>query len=198
MFDGTTSSFHFRLYNHFLSCFLVIVFIGGLFSAVPDTLQTQDESTAGKVKLSNRYDVHFRLAKREAGASVVLGLDRVYESVYFELRSKRELVFWEKNELKLYRDLLIQSIKPEFLVVEFTEFPLALISAAVETKYSDFYTNFNITSEFNLLRSLGAGYQEPWSMSIFLGKLSTFWDLNENYDLIVAASGAAGLVATGG
>ncbi len=198
MIDGATSLFNLRLFNHLLSFFLIFAFIGGLFSAVPDTLQNQDESTAGKVKFSNRYDVHLRLGTRETGASIVFGPYRVYESIYVELQPKRELIFWEQNELKLYGDLLIQSVKPEFLFVEFTEYPLSWISAAIKTKYPEFYTNFNLTPEFNLLHSLGAGYQEPWSMSIFLGKLGTFWDLNENYDLIVAASGAAGLVATGG
>lgn len=198
MIDGATSLFNFRLFDHSLSFFLIITFIGGLLGAVPDTLQTQDESTAGKVKFSNRYDVHLRIGTRETGASIVLGPYRVYESIYIELHPKRELIFWEQNELKLYRDLLVQSVKPEFLVVEFTEYPLSWISAAIKTKNSEFYTYFDLTPEFNLLRSLGAGCQEPWSMSIFLGKLSIFWDLNENYDLIVAASGAAGLVATGG
>ncbi len=49
-----------------------------------------------------------------------------------------------------------------------------------------------------LIRSLGTGYEEPWSTSVFLGQLTTFWDLNAQDELVVAASGAAGIVTTAG
>ncbi len=163
-----------------------------------DSLIERSTDTSNQKKISNSYIYRSHLGKREYGMSIVLGTYRAYQTCYLELQPKRELIFWENNEYKLYSDLLTQSLKPEFMLLEVTEHPLSWLSAAAETYTPDFFTQFNIAENFNLLQNLGAGNLEPWSMSFFVGKLSTFWDLDNNYELFPAASGAAGLVATGG
>ncbi|MCH8840800.1 MAG: rod shape-determining protein, partial [Planctomycetes bacterium] len=77
-------------------------------------------------------------------------------------------------------------------------YPVASISAWMEEHESSSYQNFNIGENFNLLKSFGAGIQEPWSISLFLGQLGTYWDLDDDDELFIAATGASGLVLTGG
>ena len=159
---------------------------------------TNVDNQAEGATLSNRFDFQGSLGKRETGISIVGGPYKTYEIWYLELKARRELILWEENELKLYKNLIQQSLKPDFLVVEFTQYPLSWLVAETHNYHPDIWRKFDLTDEFNLLTSLGGGYQEPWSWSIFLGKLSTFWEMDDDYNLIPAASGAAGFVATAG
>ncbi|MFH1853251.1 MAG: hypothetical protein ABIA75_13000 [Candidatus Neomarinimicrobiota bacterium] len=185
-----------RLKNLLIAPFLLIVLYGqelatGQKSAAVD-------SSASQYRFANRFAIHQRWRDREVGAAAVLGPYRTYQSSYLEISSDRDLVLWDENEIRLYRDLLASSVRPEFFLIEFTEYPLAWLSAWLEERNSVFYDSFSVSDDVNLIRSLGAGGQEPWSVSLFLGRLGSFWDLDENYNLVEAASGAVGLVITGG
>jgi len=115
-----------------------------------------------------------------------------------DLAGKDEFLVWHEDEVKLYRDLVRRSFQWDYLVVEATGYPLAALSAWMEAEQNARYRQFDIGSNFNLLRSLGAGYQEPWSLSLFLGQLLTYWSMDDQDELVIAARGAAGLVATAG
>lgn len=141
---------------------------------------------------------HWRWLERDWGAALVLRPYRSYGSLFVDLDQESDFTLWEEDELKLYRDLVRRSFRPGYFLIELTEYPLAAFSAWMEVEQNSSYHRFDIARQFNLIRSLGAGYQEPWSASVFLGQLATFWDLDEHDELVVAARGAAGLVATAG
>ncbi|MEE9161963.1 MAG: hypothetical protein V3U35_03240 [Candidatus Neomarinimicrobiota bacterium] len=140
----------------------------------------------------------WRWLNRDWTASQVLGPYRSYASLFVPLRPDDEFVLWQEDEIRLYRDLLLKSVNPRYFLLELTAYPLAAASAWIETEHRRLYSSFDLWDGFNLLRSLGAGYQEPWSVSVFLGQLTNFWDIDEQDELIVAAAGAAGLVVTAG
>jgi hypothetical protein len=123
---------------------------------------------------------------------------RSYGTVFVDLNPKEDLLIWQEQELRLYRDLAARSLKPEYALVELTAYPLAWFSAWMEGSQDELYRNFDVTDNFNMLQSLGSGPEEPWSVSFFLGQIASFWTLNDADEFIVAASGAAGLVATTG
>jgi hypothetical protein len=136
--------------------------------------------------------------ERDWGAATSPGVYRSYGDLFVDLNPKEDLLIWQENELRLYRDLASRSLRPEYALVELTAYPLAWLSTWMEGAHGEVYGNFDITEDFNLLQSLGSGPEEPWSVSFFLGQIASFWTLNDADEFIVAASGAAGLVATGG
>lgn len=141
---------------------------------------------------------HWRWLERDWGTALVLRPHRSYGSFFVDLDKERDFILWEEDEFKLYRDLVRRSVRPGYFLIELTGYPLAAFSAWLQAEQNSRYHYFDVGRKFNLIRSLGAGHQEPWSTSIFLGQLATFWDLDEQDDMIVTARGAAGLVVTGG
>jgi len=135
---------------------------------------------------------------RKWATTLAPGVYKTYASLFVDLDKKEEVIFREEDEFGLYRELLKRSIKPGHLLAEITGYPLASLSAAMEERKNNEYHKFDIGENFNLLNNFSLGQQEPWSVSLFLGQLATFWDLDENDDLIVAATGVSGLVLTGG
>ncbi len=135
---------------------------------------------------------------KDWGTALVLRFYRSYGSLFVDLDEESDFIFWEEDEIKLYRDLGRRSFKPGYFLIEITGYPLATFSAWMESNLNSQYDFFDIGEKFNLIRSLGAGYQEPWSTSIFIGQLATFWDIDDQGDLRMAANGAAGTVVTGG
>ncbi len=131
-------------------------------------------------------------------SAFVPGIYKSYSSINVDLDKEEELILWEEDEFGLYRDLVKRSIQPGFFLLEFTGYPMASISAWMEEHHNDSYQKFNIGGNFNLLKNFGAGVQEPWSISLFLGQLGTYWDLNDDDEMFIAATGASGLVLTGG
>ncbi|UCH63420.1 MAG: hypothetical protein JSU77_02900 [Fidelibacterota bacterium] len=141
---------------------------------------------------------HWRWLERDWGTALVLRPYRSYSSLFIDLDKDGDFTLWEEDEVKLYRELVRRSVRPGYFLIELTGYPLAAFSAYLEAEQNSSYQYFDVSQEFNLIRSLGAGYQEPWSTSIFLGQLATFWDLDEADELVLAATGAAGFVATAG
>ncbi len=136
---------------------------------------------------------------RDWGGALVPGPYRSYISLFLVRYRSRDITLWQEDEWQLYRDLLAKSIKrPQYILLEFTAYPLAGLAAWLQDSEPGTYRRFDLGERFNLVRSLGAGYQEPWSVSLFVGQLADFWDLDDQDELVVASSGASGLVLTGG
>ena len=140
----------------------------------------------------------WRWLDRDLHAFVVPGPYRTYGSLLVQFREDDDFTLWEEDEVRLYWELLRKSARPRYFLIELTTYPLAALSSWTESTSGRIYHAFDLWPGFNLLRSLGAGYQEPWSMSLFLGQLATFWDLNDRDELVVEATGVAGLVLTTG
>ena len=149
--------------------------------------------------ISPAFARQWRWLDRDWGGAMVPGPFVSYASLYLTRYDTRDIAIWQENELRLYGDLLMRSIRrPRYLLLEATVYPLAGISAWLPTGAPATYRRFNLGNEFNLVRSLGGGIQEPWSISLFLGQIDDFWQLTDDDQLVVASSGISGLVLTGG
>ena len=178
----------------------------GVISLIPVIKAQADE----KSKKSGRYNLAYRTLNYKAfnhtwkwdgrkwGTALVPGIYKSYSSINADLDKEEEVILWDDDEFGLYRDLVKRSIPPGFILIEITGYPVASFSAWMEENRINSYQNFDIGEDFNLMKSLGAGIQEPWSMSLFLGHIGPFWDLNEDDELFIAAAGVSGLVLTGG
>ncbi len=148
--------------------------------------------------LRNQYGLKFNYFNRQQGMALVIGPYRSYQNIYTELVPGKDMNIWPGKRLELLSDLVRRSFRPAFLLFEVTEYPLAWFSSGIKQSNQVLYERFFINEASNLLDMLGAGFQEPWSCSIFLGELMTFWELNEELNLQVAASGISGFVFTTG
>ncbi|MCH7940250.1 MAG: hypothetical protein IID13_10985 [Candidatus Marinimicrobia bacterium] len=149
--------------------------------------------------VSPTFARQWRWLDRDWSGALVPGPFVSYASLFLTRYDNRDIAIWQENEFRLYRDLLVRSIRrPRYLLLEATAYPLADISAWLQTAAPLTYRRFNLGKEFNLVRSLGAGFQEPWSVSLFLGQIDDFWELTDDDQLVVASSGISGLVLTAG
>lgn len=135
---------------------------------------------------------------RDLGTSLTLGPYHSYTSLFYQFKKDQQIYIYQNNEGRLYRDLLLRSYKPGYGLLELTFYPSTAVSAWIESSYKDFYDEFRVYKDINLIGSISGGYQEPWSVSLFAGQLAAFLSMNEEEELVIAASGASGLVLTGG
>lgn len=108
--------------------------------------------------------------------SLDLELDPYYTAlgwtVPFEKNSDEVDV--EKGELSTYGEMLTRSLVPRFMVIEASVNPLPLAGAAVRDRSESAYQKLQLGDSFNLLESATAGFEEPYALSIFLGKVIDF------------------------
>ncbi|RMF07710.1 MAG: hypothetical protein D6762_07015 [Candidatus Neomarinimicrobiota bacterium] len=136
--------------------------------------------------------------KAPGGWAAVPGVYRSYTTVYQSWQSDPDLYLWGSGERDLYTRLAREGLHPDLLALEGTVYPLAWAVATLPEGAPELYDVLQVTDDWNLWSALAAGYQEPWSVSLFWGDFATIWDLDSTFTLIPVASGASGFVLTAG
>lgn len=72
------------------------------------------------------------------------------------------------NELEIYRDLFIGSLKPQVLLLEAAVYPMPIAGTWIRRNEPNWYAGADFGS-VNWIESVTAGQQEPCSVSAFLG-----------------------------
>ena len=151
-----------------------------------------------RISLQAQWSYVGHIAERDLGISLTLDPYHSYGSMFFQFDKNSSIYVWQENEFKLYRDIWRKSYIPSYGLVEFTFYPTTATSAWIESNHKDFFDRFTFYRDLNLIESISGGYQEPWSGSLFCGQLAAFLTLNDEEELVQVASGAGGLVLTGG
>lgn len=73
------------------------------------------------------------------------------------------------SELEIYRELLLQSLRPQVLLLEASVYPMPVLGTWLRRKESGLYQDADIGNDANWIESLTAGFPEPAALSIFLG-----------------------------
>ncbi|MCS6985378.1 MAG: hypothetical protein NZM25_09685 [Leptospiraceae bacterium] len=104
------------------------------------------------------------------------GLDPYYSSagIIFSFWGEPIPILEETPEKELYTYLLRRSFLPSYLLLEASVYPLPLAGVAVRQQSPEIYAQANITDSFNLVKTVTAGFEEPYSVSLFLGNLAIF------------------------
>jgi hypothetical protein len=79
-----------------------------------------------------------------------------------------------QSEDVIYRDLLLRSHKPRFMLLEASVYPMPILGAAIKQNYPDTYDDATFGADFNLVKVLTAGFEEPYALSLFLGNMVTY------------------------
>ncbi|MDZ7375176.1 MAG: hypothetical protein ONB13_01030 [candidate division KSB1 bacterium] len=130
-----------------------------------------------------------------------LDIYKSYAPFYIHLERNKKPTIWRKGEeLEIYTNLSQRLLLPRYLLIQFTAYPLATLSSYLETDRYRYYQRFNLLSDVNLIRSIGAGYEEPYAISILLGNiLFLVYQDSSSQKLKQSGSALAGfLVSTGG
>ncbi len=73
------------------------------------------------------------------------------------------------DELEIYRELLLQSLSPQVLLLEASVYPMPVLGTWLRRKDPGLYDDADIGSDLNWIESLTAGFPEPAALSVFLG-----------------------------
>ena len=103
-------------------------------------------------------------------------LDAYYSSLglHIPLTSRAIPDIGESDELAVYRDLFLNSLTPRFLLLEASVFPMPVLGTYLKTNHRNFYDSVGAGDGLNLIGSVTAGFQEPYSVSLFFGDIATF------------------------
>lgn len=103
-------------------------------------------------------------------------IDAYYTNVsaYIDLDTDEDLTDGSKmEEAELYRHLFVNSLAPNVFLMEFAVHPMNLAGLQYREHNEDLYTVQN-RDNFNIVKSMTAGFAEPYSLSFFLGRMMVF------------------------
>lgn len=81
----------------------------------------------------------------------------------------------EKSELEIYATLLSRSaLLPQFLVLEASINPLPYFGTYVKSHWKRFYQDAQLSDNFNWIKALTAGFDEPYAFSLLAGNVVNF------------------------
>ena len=106
------------------------------------------------------------------GGQLTFDIYKPFTSLYLNFKRLQEPVALKKGEEgNIYLSLGRRLIFPGYLLFQATGYPLSALSSYFETDRYKSYNRFNINGNFNVLRSFGAGFEEPYAFSLFLGNV---------------------------
>lgn len=103
-------------------------------------------------------------------------LDAYYSNIglHIPLTSSAIPDVGESDETVVYKNLFLSSLTPRFLLLEASIFPMPILGTYLKTNNRSFYNSAGSGDDLNLIGSLTAGFQEPYSFSVFFGDVVTF------------------------
>jgi len=82
----------------------------------------------------------------------------------------------ELSESQIYGALLSRAaVLPQFLVLEASFNPLPYLGTYIKEHEPDLYARAQVSSNFNIVQALTAGFEEPWAYSIFAGNVANYY-----------------------
>ncbi|PKM99267.1 MAG: hypothetical protein CVU78_07215 [Elusimicrobia bacterium HGW-Elusimicrobia-2] len=96
-----------------------------------------------------------------------------YASFSQILRTEKTITQSE-SETSLYINLLKESFRPTAILCELFVSPLPYAASHTKKHNSALYENFDFSGSANLLNALTAGEEDPWGVSLFVGKIVPF------------------------
>lgn len=113
---------------------------------------------------------------RKAEIELDYELDQYYSNLglYIPLTDKAIPDVGEADEIKVYRGLFLNSLTPRFMLLETSIFPMPILGTYIKTNHREFYNDAGFGNDLNFIASVTAGFQEPYSVSLFFGDVVKF------------------------
>jgi hypothetical protein len=126
--------------------------------------------------LSTDLSAYTALCKDTPYFGYELGMDFYYTYYEFYVPFKRQSreKLEDTQETSMYRTLFKKSIIPKFFLTELSVYPFPYLGVYTRKNHENFYNRAKVTGDLNLIRSICAGFEEPWAFSLLLGNLVSF------------------------
>jgi hypothetical protein len=99
----------------------------------------------------------------------------------FSLSKEPSLQIGKSNEFDVYSDLFLRSYVPEWATLEFSFYPVSLLGVGLKDHYSSIYNKFELSDSYNVIESLTAGFEEPYSVTLLLNNVTSY-NASDNSD----------------
>lgn len=119
----------------------------------------------------------------EKATTFELQLDPYYSAigVYNSLTGKPIPHLKGKSETEIYKRLLSKFYMPRTLILEASINPLPYGGTLIRKHNKRFYDDTQVSESLNLVKSVTAGFEEPWAFSIFLGNVVSFDSIKSDF-----------------
>lgn len=106
---------------------------------------------------------------------IEIEFDMYYSNIdyYIPLTKKNIECLKEEDEFDVYKTLLLCPV-PKFLVIELSVNPMPCLGVYFKKNYQDQYNRSTIGNNFNYIKGICAGFEEPYAGSVFLGNVVSF------------------------
>lgn len=120
-----------------------------------------------------------------------------YSSVgmVFKLTEEPSLQIGKSDEFEVYKDLFMRSYIPEWATLEASIYPLPLLGVGLKEQYRSTYDKFDVSDNYNLIESVTAGFDEPYSFTLLLNNVTSY---NATEDSEAPNVGFMGYLISGG
>ena len=110
-------------------------------------------------------------------------LDAYYSNIsaFIDLDSEHEITdATSYSEAKIYTDLFLNLLSPNIFLVEASVHPMGIGGLYFRQNHEAMYDKSKI-EEFNLVKAVTAGFEEPYSLSFFVGNMMVFKNKANDY-----------------
>ena len=121
---------------------------------------------------------------KRASIEVTPELDAYYSNIGLHIPLTNTPIpdIHETNELKLYKQLFLNSLTPRFMLLEASVFPMPVLGSYLKKYERGFFDSAALGDDLNLISVITTGFQEPYSFSVFFGDIATFVKPGEKRD----------------
>ncbi len=84
------------------------------------------------------------------------------------------------SETEIYSDLFFNTFSPNIFLLEASLHPMGIGGLYFRKDHKDLYDKSSI-DDFNLVKALSAGYEEPYALSFFIGRMVVFKGKEDGY-----------------
>jgi len=102
-----------------------------------------------------------------------------------------------KNERAIYLALLKNAFSPSFFVLELSVNPLPILGVYLKEHEPNFYNDTQVTEDLNLIETITEGFEEPYSLTFFLGNVIKFTLPNETRTKVINKGFSGFLISIG-
>nr|WP_321266389.1 hypothetical protein [uncultured Sulfurimonas sp.] len=84
------------------------------------------------------------------------------------------------SETKIYTNLILNTLNPNIFLLELSVHPMGVGGLYFRQNYEDMYEKSKI-EDFNLVKAVTAGFEEPYFLSFFVGRMMVFKNQEDDY-----------------
>ena len=84
------------------------------------------------------------------------------------------------SETQIYTDLILNTFSPNIFLLEASVHPMGVGGLYFRQNHENMYDKAKI-QDFNLVKSVTAGFEEPYSLSFFVGRMMVFKNKKDDH-----------------